>query len=64
MREYAPDNLERCCSGAGVRRECDTKQYVMNGYPSGQPIRTGEYQYFCQACDRRLSFTLQDRKDG
>lgn len=54
---YAPDNLERCCPDAAVRRERDVKQYIMNGYPAGEPIQIGESQYFCADCGRRLTLS-------
>lgn len=57
VEEYAPDNLEQCCAGAMVRRVTETQQYVMNGYPAGDPIQRVLYE--CARCERRLGVAAQ-----
>ena len=50
--EYAPDNLERCCTAALVRRVTETDHYVLNHRPTG-PVGQRVW-YECAACGRKL----------
>lgn len=50
--DYAPDDLERCCAGALVRRVTETDHYVLNHQSSG-PVKKRIW-YECAACGRRL----------
>lgn len=50
---YAPDELERCCKDALVRRITETDHYVLNHYPTA-PIAIRVF-YECDKCGRRLS---------
>ena len=51
--QFAPDDLERCCTGALVHRIFDRTEYVLNGVE----VRTlGERTvgYECAKCGRSL----------
>jgi hypothetical protein len=51
--------LQQDCACEGqVERSWMARQYIMNGYPAGQPVKEGPYSYSCAVC--HLPMTVLD----
>jgi hypothetical protein len=53
--------LESACEcGGAVRKETIMRQYVMNGYPAGEPL-SGGVEYFCAVCGKQMTASRASR---